>query len=220
MGYMATKSGNIYTAPRILRKGGLYNEVVTALLGSPRVFKLQGNSDAEVSRNFKKHIHARLDILAFAREKRYGFAAGADVRMNPKYWSVTSEDDFDVREDVDRQEAIADLNENPQEYAISCFMATELTMQSGGRAAPVIVLGVDEDDWIPADWGYIKNTAFSGTPGLEGENIIYAGNGKYWGHFGSEKAYKSLKRWYRIVHSWDGGAEIQTHRYIPFDGLE
>ena len=44
--------------------------------------------------------------------------------------------------------------------------------------------GLLNDDWVPADWGYISNTgAQNKNGGTTGENIIYMGGGKWWGHY-------------------------------------
>jgi hypothetical protein len=60
---------------------------------------------------------------------------------------------------------------------------------------------------VPGDWGYITNIKFpssGGTPGLEGENIIYVGNGKqlFWGHFNPGVEYKTLDGWIAEVNSF------------------
>ena len=140
--------------------------------------------------------------------------------MNPAYWEHDATG-WHVKPGVDRKTAINDLNENPGEYEIGCLLATKLTME-GGSKSPVLIreTGAADDDWIPADWGYIKNTKFSGGYGLSGENIIYTGKDLFWGHFGPGNTYKSLADWFADVESWDGAATINTHRDHTNVGLE
>jgi hypothetical protein len=221
-GYTTTKSGNIYTAPKILRSNGLFHEVLTGLLGSPRVFKLKGGTNSEVNKSFKEQRNARIGIISFASKKKYKFGAGANFKMNPKYWVVDAAGPR-VKSGEDAQEAIDDLNINPKEYAIACLAATTLTMIGGGKSQLRNASGNPNDDWIPGDWGYITNTKFSGSArdvGLEGENIIYTGNNMYWGHFGSGNTYKTLAEWINDVKSWNGGATLESNRRFPNAGLE
>ncbi len=142
--------------------------------------------------------------------------------MNPKYWIVDSSG-IRLKPGADQQEAIDDLNVNPKEYSIACQAATLLTMVGGGKSPLSIDSGVGNDDWIPGDWGYIRNTMFSYLPtdiGREGENIIYTGKDKFWGHFGPGNEYKTLKQWFDKVKSWDGRANIESYRHRPNSGLE
>ena len=78
---------------------------------------------------------------------------------------------------------------------------------------------MSELDWIPGDWGYIKNTG-AGTqrPGTSGENIIYVGDESFWGHFNGQ-AYKTFAGWFEMVRSWNGKAEVKDFRKRPTKGL-
>jgi hypothetical protein len=222
MGYSVIKSGDFYTN-RGVSKTSVWNEIVTSLFFSPRVFKVAGTTNAEASSNFKKHIAARWGILEFASKKKYDFAAGAGFTMNPAYWNVDhAGGTFDVKPGVDQQKAVDDLNVNPDKYAIACEAATSLTMKGGSKSALRDEFGNASDDWVPGDWGYVKNDAFpsGGTPGLEGENIIYAGLDKFWGHFGKANEYKTLKEWFDQVKGWHGAASISGIRSYPIKGLE
>ena len=61
-------------------------------------------------------------IVQFAGKKRYSFAAGADFRMNPKYWNVAG-GKFAPKPGTDPWTAIDDLNVHPEKYAIACNAA-------------------------------------------------------------------------------------------------
>lgn len=140
--------------------------------------------------------------------------------MNPAYWIVDATG-WRLKPGADREKAIEDLNVNPKEYAIACLAATQLTMQGGSKSPLTDDTGVAVTDWIPGDWGYITNTKFpsGGTPGLEGENIIYTGKDKFWGHFGPGNEYKTLLEWFDQVKSWHGGAKTEDFRTRPTIGL-
>lgn len=220
-GYTTTKSGNVYSAPRIVRNKGLFHEVFTGLLGSSRVFKLKGSTNAEIDKSFREHRKARMGVVEFAAKKKYTFGAGSAFKMNPAYWDEAN--GWALKPGMDREEAINDLNVNPDKYSIACLAATKYTMEGGGKSPLYRDSGAAIDDWIPGDWGYIKNTKFSGLAsdvGLEGENIIYTGNDLFWGHFGPGNEYKTLQEWFDQVEGWHGGAIIRDYRRYPNAGLE
>ncbi|HEY5602067.1 MAG TPA: hypothetical protein VIM41_03080 [Gammaproteobacteria bacterium] len=219
-GFTTTKTGDEYTCPAIV-KNSLWNEIFTALLFSPRVFRLEGSTNAQINASFLKHMKSRWGIVKFAAKKGYSFGAGADFKMNPDYWIVDASG-WRLKPGVNRRQAILDLNIHPEKYSIACLAATQLTMEGGGKSPTTDDYGVAADDWIPGDWGYITNTSFpssGGTIGLEGENIIYTGKDMFWGHFGPGNAYRSLTEWYAEVEAWDGGANIEDFRTRPSIGL-
>jgi len=220
-GFTTSKTGNTYTVPAVV-KNSIWNETFTALLASPRVFKLKGTTNAAINASLDEHLSARHGIVDFASKKKYTFAAGSAFKMNPAYWIVDSTG-WRLKPGVDRQKAIDDLNVNPREYAIACLAATQLTMEGGGKSPIDHDSGTTDTDWIPGDWGYITNTKFpaaGGTPGLEGENLIYTGKDRFWGHFGPGIEYKSLSQWFDQVKGWHGGAKIESYRDRPNAGLE
>lgn len=219
-GVAVTQVGNVYKGRRVTH-GSLENEVFSALLASPREFTIDGDTNQAVEANLAKHIFARLGIVDFASKKRYKFGAGASFRMNPKYW-VVSPQGIGVKPGVDPQKAMDDLNVEPDAYVIACLAATLLTMQGGSRSTLRTDQSTDTKDWVPGDWGYVRNTKFppGGTVGLEGENLIYAGSGKFWGHFTATNEYKALQEWCDQVKGWHGGADIDSARTRPTIGLK
>jgi hypothetical protein len=221
MGYSVKRTGNYYTNSAV-SKSSVWNEIVTGLFFSDRIFKVKGATSSEANKNFMAHIKSRYGIIEFASKKKYTFAAGAGFKMNPEYWTVDPGISWSLKSGADKQKAMDDVNVHPEEYAIACLAATKITMEGGGKS-PIRVEGNNEaNDWIPGDWGYIENTKFpaGGTPGLEGENIIYVGLDKFWGHFGPGIEYKTLKQWFDQVYSWNKGAEIEDTRKYPTKGLE
>jgi len=227
-GFTTTKSGDVYSAPKAVRTSSLLNEVFTSLLASPRVFELAGANASQVNSNLEAHMKARMGVVDFAGKKKYGFGAGSGFKMNPDYWVVTPTD-FKPRDDVDPLEAIKDINKHQgdsgHEYMLACFAATKLTMIGGAESGALAeVLSSDANDWIPGDWGYIKNVKFpahGGTPGLEGENIIYVGKDLFWGHFKPGLEYHKLPEWMAEVNSFapPTEAELQPNRRFTKVGL-
>ncbi len=220
-GFSATRTGDLYTGAHITQSS-LGNEVFSALLASPREFIVAGTTSAEADTNLQRHITARLGIVDFASKKRYSFGAGpGNFRMNPTFWDV-GPSSFKTKPDVSRQKAIEDLNVHPELYAIACQAATSLTMEGGGKSPLAEDAGVAVDDWVPGDWGYIENPGFRrgvDRDGHEGENIIYTGKNKFWGHFGPGIEYKTLDAWFDQVKGWNGTAVIQNHRRRPTSGI-
>lgn len=220
-GFTTTKAGDVYSAPKALRTSSLLNEVFTSLLASPRLFELAGSTSSQVNANLEAHMKARLGVIQFAANKKFGFGAGANFKMNPDFWVVNPSQfpGFRPKAGVDPLKALEDLN-NPKnvgdpahEYKIACFAGTLLTMVGGAKSE---LIGEnsssDSDDWVPGDWGYIKNVKFpatGGTPGLEGENIIYVGKEKFWGHFNPGLEYKTLSGWIDEVNHFSPPTEAQ-----------
>lgn len=229
-GFSTTKTGDVYSAPKALRKGSVWNEIFTSLLASPREFEIDGTTNEKVNSNLLAHMKARLGIIDFAAKKQFKFGAGAgNFKMNPDYWVVTSTS-FHVKPGADPEKAIEDIN-NPKnvgtskEYFIACEAGTYLTMLGGAKSARIQdIPSSDKDDWVPGDWGYIKNIKFpatGGIPGLEGENIIYVGGGQFWGHFNPGLEYKTLDGWIKQVNDFKPPteAELKSTRKITKVGL-
>jgi len=230
-GFSTTKAGDVYAAPKAVRKGSVWNEIFTSLLASPREFEIDGTTNEKVNSNLAAHMKARLGIIDFAAKKQFKFGAGpGNFKMNPDFWVVTSTS-YHPKPGVDPMKAIEDIN-NPKnvgdpvkEYHIACQAGTRLTVIGGSKSERVQnVPSTDKDDWVPGDWGYIKNIKFpavGGTPGLEGENIIYVGNEKYWGHFNPGLEYKTLAGWMKQVNDFSPPteAELQGSRIITKVGL-
>ena len=214
------RTGDLYTMSKPMKGGSLTTEIKTAMMASSRIFKLRGTSDATVTANLIRHIRARKNIIAFANAKKYGFAAGKNVKMNKAFWIQQADGRWVVRDDVSRQDAIQDLNIHPEEYEIACQSATELTIEGAGVTLSINIPSSDENDWVPGDSGYIKNNDFDGVViGNEGENIIYMGNDLFWGHYNGTPLHP-LHVWKANVASWNKGTStLETTRNLPVDGL-
>ncbi len=214
----AKKSGNFYSFDTVNKSGSINTEILTSMLKSERIFAIKGSTQEQVDNNYWEHVKARKGIIEFASKKKYSFGAGRNFKMNPKYWSVDSKD-FELKSGQDPKKAIDDLNVNPQEYAIACKAATQLTMVGGSESELVNDSSSIVDDWVPGDWGYIKNDKPDGRVGYEGENLIYTGKDTFWGHFSGTNTYRHLNEWFNEVKGWNGSASISDQRNYPNRGL-
>jgi hypothetical protein len=167
-------------------------------------------------------LEARKGVVDFATNEKYAFVGGeAGFKMNPKYWEWGG-GKFRSKEGANLEEARADLNVNPQEYAIGCAAATQLTVKAGGKSESISSATSEPKDWIPGEAGFIENKKWDGRPGLQGENIIYMGGKRFWGHFSSDagSAIKGYQQWFEQVNGWNQGAELSSDRTYPEKGLQ
>jgi hypothetical protein len=219
-------SNNVYDRA----KGGALTfeqEILIDMLASSRIFHVDGDSDATTASHLNEHVKARMGIVGFAAQKKYKFAALSGWSMNPQYydWDI-NKGTWKMKPNVDKQAAWDDLNVNAQLYAIGCAAATDLTMKGGSKGANIIdIPSSDTADWVPGDAGYIENASYqsaSGNIGLMGENIIYTGNGEFWGHFSGSVTFRTLADWIAVVESWTQGggtAKVDNKRELPATGL-
>ena len=217
-----TKSGAVYSHPGA-SGSSLYSEILLTMLVSGRTFTIKGDNDLDAQSNLDSHVLSRKGVVDFAAKKKYTFGAGPRMKMNPAYWEKTPQAGWRPKPGVNILDAMNDVNANPKEYAIACKMATTITMVAGSNSNLVRDTGSSDSDWVPGDWGYIKNTKFSNKPedvGLEGENIIYVGFLQFWGHFTGTNTYRMLNEWFDEVKGWNGGASILSHRDHPTKGLQ
>ena len=213
-------SGGSYSHPGC-SIADLTKQILYDMLVSKRLFYVDGSTDLTAAASLDSHVNARKGIVDFAAKKKYTFAAGSAMTMNPTYWEEAG-DVWRPKEGADFMEAMKDVNVHPGKYKIACAAATKITMLAGsGDLNLVKDTGVAQSDWIPGDWGYIKNTKFADKPivGREGENIIYVGAGKFWGHFTGSNTYRTLDEWFKQVKSWNKGARIEPYRKRPSKGL-
>jgi len=155
-------------------------------------------------------------------------------RFDPSFWNGSTPKGSPY-------DAVHDIWNHPDQYRLGCFRATSAvfgygisqaigrhkfnTLWGQGRLEEIslnkgLVRQQDhspKDDWIPGDWGYVRNTGTTHPPaGLEGENIVYLGNGKYWGFPGG---IKSLNQWINKVRSWNNASKLLSVRRYPAVGL-
>jgi hypothetical protein len=170
------------------------------MIKSSRKFEFSCQSALEL------HVNARIEATKYATHSQFSFATWYQHQsLNNQYWDFAS-----VTEKVNgteethpyylglkknlslqqQQAAYAELRDSPA-YAIACHQACEDVINAGATLAGASAYlgiwetsGLSKDDWVPGDWGYITNTGKRNkNGGTTGENIIYLGNGQWWGHF-------------------------------------
>jgi hypothetical protein len=198
-------------------------EIVSDLLGSQRLFTVDGMTETEAVGNLKAHVAARKGIVALANKPRklYGFAAGVkDSRVNRDLWTLEG-GRLAPKEGVTKLKASEDLQKTPG-YMIACEAAADMTMTAGSNGSPI----TEEDflgpnDWVPGDWGFIENTKRDRTivdDAHAGQNIIYVGGKKFWGHVSAQQTYKTLAEWIANVNAY-GKAKVSSAVKYPKRGL-
>jgi hypothetical protein len=198
----------------------LDKEILTTMLLSPRNFFIAGTTQQSVIKNLDEHVDTRKRVIGFAASKKYRFGVGSQTKVNTQHFRPTSHG-YDLRKNIKPMKAFKELIANSA-YAISCGMATKVTMLAGTNyTAYAEDPSTNKYDWIPGDWGYIQNSTFTplfNDEGEEGENIIYVGNYSYWGHISNKQTYKTLPQWTNLVAKW-GVPVLFTWRRRPTNGL-
>ncbi|HVP53549.1 MAG TPA: hypothetical protein VMU45_01035 [Candidatus Eisenbacteria bacterium] len=189
-------------------------EILRGIVNSHRTVDWSG-SDKEREQRLRKHLDARKGIVEFARENKFKFSAG-EVKMNTEYWKNEGAREWQPKKGVDPREAYQDLHKHPEDYELGCQQATAMTMRAGSDFAKMVEdQGVPASDWIPGDWGRIKNTGNGPVAsGEEGENVIYLGDGQFWG-LSNKKAIRTGDEWFNQVKEWNGAAAIEDWRRRP-----
>ena len=154
--------GDIWAFVReeLIRNQNLEPEIVQGLLDniqSGRKLWFKGSNDQEVANSIRDHVAARKGVVDFAAVNSFAYAH--TNRMNPEYWEEVQPGQWSLKDESKRKEAYLDMHKNPDEYALGCKAATAMTMNAGSGSAGVFeYFFVRPTDWIPGDWGYIKNT--------------------------------------------------------------
>jgi hypothetical protein len=218
-----TSDSGSYSIPRGTPPIVIQQEVLLDMLASARLFEIAGDTSADAEKSLDNHVTARLGIVTFASQKKYSFASVNGFKMNPQYWITDpNTQSYKLKPGVDKQAAWDDLNQNPQEYAIGCYAATDITQAGGAKGAQFRNQpSTDENDWVPGDAGYVANPNHpkQDDPGTMGENIIYTGSGMFWGHLSNDVTYRTLDEWKKVVARWNGSSQVDPKRDGPMTGL-
>ncbi|MCE6953105.1 DUF4157 domain-containing protein [Cereibacter sphaeroides] len=204
-----------------------FGEVRRRLTTAEAQLRAQGRRDDEIRAILKANAFPTLvrvfeDIAGTA-----GFTTAiADIRSKSR--------------DFDRKAAQQKTASPAYDYAMACQFAT-MTVMYGGAQAPLKSADVSGTavtsaagkeigksdrtsavwtDWVPGDWGYVKNTGTqTPAPGQEGENMISVGNERFWAHDDPKKAILSLPEVMDKVRRWNKSASLQPLRRYPSNGL-
>lgn len=223
-----SKSGNVYSNTK-RSAAALEKEILNDMLSSDRLFPVAGNTSAAAQSSLDSHIGARKGVVktAFDAKNKIAWGVGSSMKMNPQYWARSSSGSWNPKPGVSTVDAAKDVFANPSKfpYAMACHAATGVTMVAGTGSEMIKEWGsgVSSNDWVPGEWGYIKNTTHIkgvSPDGHEGENLIYTGSGQYWGH---PAGLKTMAGWLAHVRQFDSGKgvpQISDWRRVPAAGLD
>jgi hypothetical protein len=230
------EDGFHYEPKASYKADAIKSEILASMINSSRVFAIEGKDNEDILHNLELHVNSRLAIIAFAKAKKYDFALN-DIAPQEQ-WKA------DQTVVTDAFTALNDVNSNSSAYTLGCLTATRLTMLGGivnalGKEKSNKVLGsnpmgnrrlvirrskqVANEDWIPGDWGYIENTAPQSEVkrGRAGENIVYLGGNKFWGHVSKDLTIRSLAEWVAEVREWNKkDPKVENVRDEPSVGLK
>ncbi len=224
----------------------LESEIVYEMMRANRIFQIK---DADVTQ-LKLHVNARSRTVQATTQAKFHFGRTSDFEQdegrpayNIKYWK----NPYQVKKGVKPSTAISDIFNNHDSYCMGCAVG-KLTVQLYGihqaigseefdklsgyrpfdRKYTRKLLRIRQDTiWVPGDGGYVKN-AIQGVQGLNsGENIIYVGGGKYWGHgMAGNKTKDEIDTWFATDEFWknrkgeSGKAEWDKRLDFPSAGLK
>jgi len=167
-------------------------------------------------------LKLRKNIVEAARKlggSRFSFRVFRKSKCNEEYWIRTPNGGFQLRRGVSPYKAIRDIYLNGHLYGTECATAMvivyyialtdsmpedvfnrmypDIYLMDWQQIAPVLRLRDYEGDlvYLPGDARYFRNPDVNPlTPEWQGENVIYLGNGLYWGHgIGTGDAEKFIK---------------------------
>ncbi|MET3292970.1 protein-glutamine gamma-glutamyltransferase [Brevibacillus fluminis] len=195
---------NYETLRNQLRLNQTQQEIVERMSASPVVFGYDSLDQ------LRFELKLRNDIVKSAKalnDSGASFGSFSRSRSNPDYWNTTDFGGFQLRYGVRPSDAIRDIFTNGSEYAFECSTAIIIlyyraVLQSIGaqtfdRLFPTILLfdgqydeglGLTTQDLtntvvLPGDVLYFDNPDYNPeTPEWMGENVVYLGNGLFYGH--------------------------------------
>ncbi|HEX7056073.1 MAG TPA: protein-glutamine gamma-glutamyltransferase [Bacilli bacterium] len=175
-------------------------------------------------REFRFELLMRDSIVSAAiqlNESPAAFASFANSRCNPRYWKLTENGGFMLKEGSKPAEAIRDIFDNGHMYAFECATAVVIVLYKAVIDSlgddvfdrlfadtylhdwqydkDLHLLAVDASDLIPGDIRYFKNPDVDPKKmHWQGENAVYLGNQLFFGHgiglAGAEKIISVLNR--------------------------
>ncbi len=189
-----------YSTTTVIKNSSLDAEILSAMMAESTVFSIRGSTATAEITNLMKHVAARKTIV--------NNAINSKVSLSRNGVSTTIFELYDMwqkaRATTPQQMWDAMNNANT---LMGCQQVTERIMDTGS---------IDGDNtnnahrslsvWIPGDHGYIINPghatgSHSNDLLYAGENVIYVGSDKWWGH---PRTIQSLTEWEMRVTNWDG----------------
>lgn len=187
-----------------LRLNKLQLEIVERMSVSQVVFSYDS------LHQLKFELKLRNDIVESAKalnDSGVSFASFKKSRCNAAYWNLTKYGGFQLRYGVKPSDAIQDIFMNGSKYAFECSTAMvivfyQAVLHSIGKRsfnqlfADILLLDwqydkdlglitqtITKTEVLPGDVLYFDNPDYNPeTPEWRGENVVFLGNGTYYGH--------------------------------------
>lgn len=201
-------SGNKFDPKDILQKyssNTIATKIINILHSSNTEYEYTSLSELEFEIKFRINI-IKASIELYRSD--FSFEIFEDAKCNEKYWKLTPEGGFLLKDGVKPSDAINDIYDNGGEYATECATAMVIIYYKAllsiypeelfNKVFPEIHLmnwhyinrelrhiGYVEKypDYLPGDRRYFKNPDVNPeTPEWQGENVIDLGNDTYYGH--------------------------------------
>lgn len=180
-------------------------KIINILHSSNNEYQYTSLSELEFEIKFRINI-IKASIELYRSD--FSFEVFDDAKCNAKYWELTPEGGFLLKDGVKASDAIMDIFQNGDEYATECATAMVIIYYKAllsiypeelfNKVFPKIHLmnwhyinkelrhiGYVEKypDYLPGDRRYFKNPDVNPeTPEWQGENVIDLGNDTYYGH--------------------------------------
>ncbi len=182
----------------------IQRDILDVLTSSNKVYQYRSEDQLKFELDLRDSI-VKSSIALY--KSRLAFRTFKKSRCNPEYWERTEEGGFLLKKAATPSKAIKDIYINTPLYGTECATAiviiyykailniypeelfntlfNEIYLMNWQHLDPT--LGIrrydDLNDYLPGDCRYFKNPDVDPvTPEWQGENVIYLGDGKYFGH--------------------------------------
>ncbi|SES10657.1 protein-glutamine gamma-glutamyltransferase [Salipaludibacillus aurantiacus] len=176
--------------------------IIQHMLHDPTVYSYASADELLFEVNMRKNIIKSSKEMS---ESEAQFTTFEYATCNPRYWNLTAQGGFLLRDDVQPADAILDIYRNSSLYAFECATAAVIlyyhaTLNSIGRTLfnslfqnlYLYSWNTDPDlgivtfystNYIPGDVVYINNPDFhDNAPWFRGLNAVLLNDGRYFGH--------------------------------------
>lgn len=182
--------------------GGIQLHIARRMAESQSVYVYPSLARLEFEIKLRSHIVAAARKLY---ESGANFAILKDSRCNPRYWMLTDQGGFQLKENTEPADAIDDIFRNGSRYAFECATAIviiyykavldSIGRQNFNQLFPSVFLfdgiydkklGIrwnKEGEYLPGDVQYFKNPEYNPkNPEWQGENVVLIEHDVYFAH--------------------------------------
>ncbi|WP_010234689.1 protein-glutamine gamma-glutamyltransferase [Clostridium arbusti] len=186
------------------KRDSVEREVLDKMSSSREIYEYDSLDELKFELNLRKNtVNAAIDL----DKSDFDFVVFRKAKCNTDYWERTPEGGFLLKKGVRASTAINDIYKNSSKYATECATAMVIVYYKavldslGERLFDNVFSNIylmnwhyiDENlglnitdnvaDYLPGDCMYFKNPQVNPlTPEWQGENVIYLGGDRYYGH--------------------------------------